>query len=65
MHHIQPDLFKQLNPKAKTIEIKSNLKFDEVKKALEQYQDETEGVGYYIIEAVKVEKGIDRVVDNK
>eukprot|EP00703_Trepomonas_sp_PC1_P000285 JAP96321.1 YEATS family protein [Trepomonas sp. PC1] len=63
LHHIQPDLFKQLYPKARMIELKSNMKPEEIKKAFEDTNVEGEGMGCYVIEQVKREENIDKLIE--
>ncbi|CAL6015707.1 YEATS_family protein [Hexamita inflata] len=62
LHHVQPDLFKALNPKARIVEPKANTKTEETKKLLEDC-DNGDGVGIYIIEAVKRDEGAEKILE--
>lgn len=57
-------MFKQLYPKAKCVELKAGLKYEEAKKQLDECTDTNGGgVGVYLIETPKRADSGDKVVD--
>lgn len=65
LHHIQPELFRQLYPHARLIQYRPGLSLEELVRAMQEAEQATdcEGVGGYLMDAVRSEKSADKIIE--